>query len=102
MTDAELLEEFRSGSKRAFEALVRRHVDWVNGLARRLVHDTHLADDVTQATFMVLARKAPRLKLGQTLSPWLFPVANYAAKQVLRAEHRRRLRETEAAKMHNI
>jgi RNA polymerase sigma factor (sigma-70 family) len=74
-------------------------VEWVHSVARRRVRDSSLADDVTQATFILLARKLPRLKPGQILSAWLFPVANFASKQALRIEFRRRVRETEAAKM---
>ena len=69
MTDAELLERLREGSKEAFTELVRRHVDWVYSVARRRVRDEHLAEDVTQASFAVLFQKPPRLKAGQALPP---------------------------------
>lgn len=99
MTDAELLQQHRNGSETAFAELVRRHVNWVYAVARRCVGDSHLAEDATQAAFVILWRKAPRLKAGQALSPWLFPAVNFMCKRVLRAEYRRRRRECEAAKM---
>jgi RNA polymerase sigma factor (sigma-70 family) len=99
MTDAELIEEYRAGSGDAFASLVRRHMDWVYSVARRRVIDADLAEDVAQASFIVLLRKAPQLRSGQPLSPWLFGVVNLACKQALRNESRRRRRETEAADM---
>jgi RNA polymerase sigma factor (sigma-70 family) len=99
MTDAELLEQHRQGSPTAFAELVRRHIDWVYSAARRRVGDAHLAEDVTQAVFEVLAKKMPRPKPGQTLSVWLFGVLNLTCKASLRKESRRHRHETEAAKM---
>lgn len=99
MTDAELLEQHRGGSETAFAELVRRHVNWVHSIAWRRLGDPHLAEDATQAAFVTLWRKAPRLKAGQALSPWLFPVVSFMCKRVQRIEHQRRQRESEAAQM---
>src|SRR5262245_38966171 len=52
MTDVELLENHRAGGdERAFAELVRRHLGWVYGVARRSLsgRDAHLAEDVAQA-----------------------------------------------------
>jgi hypothetical protein len=56
LTDAQLLERYLSpegpGSKTAFAAFVERHGPMVLGVCRRLLLDTHLAEDAFQATFL--------------------------------------------------
>src|SRR6185436_975216 len=75
ITDTELVRQYvHDRSSRAFEELVRRHIDWVHGVAMRAVRDRALADDVTQAVFAVLAQKAKTLREGTVLSAWLFGV----------------------------
>src|SRR5688572_32340121 len=61
-SDMELVRAFvRSKDHDAFAQLVRRHVDMVYATALRRVRDRHLADDVTQATFVILADRARTL-----------------------------------------
>lgn len=97
-TDDELLSEFRSGSSAAFTELMARHVDWVYSAAVRRVGDAQLAEDVTQAVFMALARK-PGLPKGAAVAGWLFTVMRYTSAGANRQRTRRRLREAAAAKL---
>jgi RNA polymerase sigma factor (sigma-70 family) len=95
--DAALLETFAAtGSPQAFAGLVRRHVDLVYAAARRLVRDPHLAEDVTQAVFVVLSRKAAGVRPG-ALSAWLHTTTRYAAANALKVRGRRRRHERVAA-----
>src|SRR4051812_31386765 len=99
-TEVELLRQYRGGDQEAFARLVARHVDWVYSAARRqLGGDVHLAEDVTQAVFIVLAQRGKRLAENVALGPWLFGVTRYAAANARRAEQRRRRHESRAASM---
>jgi RNA polymerase sigma factor (sigma-70 family) len=76
LRDSTLLRLFvRSGDSDAFVTLMRRHGPMVLGLARRIVRDRHLAEDVFQATFLILARKASALQKRESLPAWLHSVA---------------------------
>src|SRR5207249_6650168 len=75
-TDRQLLEEFvLHRAEAAFETLVRRHGPMVQRLARRLAVDSHDAEDIFQATFLLLARKAASLSWRESVAGWLHEVA---------------------------
>jgi RNA polymerase sigma factor (sigma-70 family) len=103
LTDQQLLREYAEGrSETAFAELVRRHVDLVYSAARRMVCDSHLAEDVTQAAFVALARSAHQLSDRAVLSGWLHRTAQNIAAQTVRTDVRRRAREEEAAAMNEL
>lgn len=77
--DASLLARFiRHRDEDAFAALVARHGPMVLGVCRRL-GDAGAADDAYQATFLVLARKAPSIRPRDALAAWLYGVARRVA-----------------------
>jgi RNA polymerase sigma factor (sigma-70 family) len=99
--DAALLRHYvASRSEAAFTELVRRHGGQVHATAlRRVGGDAHLADDVTQAVFITLARKAPTLLDRSSLAGWLYLGTQFAAAEVVRGEQRRKAREITAHTM---
>ncbi len=103
MKDGVLLDAFvRERSEAAFQALVERHAGLVYASALRQTRDVQLAEDVAQAVFSLLARKAASLRTATVLSGWLFQTTRFVAARALRTEHRRRNREQEALVMQQL
>jgi RNA polymerase sigma factor (sigma-70 family) len=102
-TDSQLLRAYAEHrSEPAFAELVRRHVDLVYSAASRMVCDSHLAQDVTQAAFVALAKSATQLTNCAVLSGWLHRTAQNIAAQTVRTDVRRRARELEAVAMNEL
>jgi RNA polymerase sigma factor (sigma-70 family) len=98
MDDSTLLRQYAaSGSEAAFETLVLRHLRFVYSAALRQVRDPHLAEEVTQAVFVILAQKAARLSGRTLLSGWLFKTTRFVALAQIRAAARRRHYEQESS-----
>ena len=95
--DMTLVREFAaSRSDPAFAALVERHLGLVHSSALRQVGDAQLAEEITQAVFIILARKAGSLGAKTILSAWLYRTTRYAVSTHIRAAVRRTQREQEA------
>lgn len=104
MEDAELLRRYaEEGSEAAFTELVRRRLDLVYAVAlRQTGGDSHRAEDVAQAVFTDLARKAKSLIGRPVLAGWLYRSTQYAASSVMRAERSRQAREQASHTMNEI
>ncbi len=98
--DATLLADYVAhGAESSFEQLVSRHAALVYSSALRQVGRPQLAEEVTQAVFCVLARKAKVLGKGTIISGWLYRTARFTALKALRPERRRTERELEFHRM---
>ena len=97
MDDRTLLRQYAAtNSEAAFEELVSRYVRLVYSAALRQMRDPDLAQDVTQAVFIILAQKASRMSDETILSGWLFRTTRFVALAQSRAAARRRQYEQES------
>ena len=95
--DMTLVREFATArSEPAFAMLVERHIGLVHSAALRQVGDAHLAEEITQAVFIILARKAASLGPKTVLAAWLYRTTRYATADALKTRRRRAAREQEA------
>jgi len=98
MDDLPLLREYAaSKSESAFETLVSRYAPLVYAAALRQTRDPHQAEEVTQAVFIILAKKAGRLGPRTILSGWLYKATRFVALAQTRAAVRRQRYEQEAS-----
>jgi RNA polymerase sigma factor (sigma-70 family) len=94
LSDAQLLSRFVQTrdvtGELAFSELVQRHGPMVLGVCRQIVRHSQDADDAFQATFLILVRKAPSIRVGESLAPWLYSVACRTARRARNAAARYR------------
>jgi len=96
LDDSALLQEYvEHGSEEAFATLVARHVNKVYSIALRHTRNPHQAEEITQAVFVLLARKSRQLGERVILSGWLCRTARLSAMTFVRSEIRRTRREQE-------
>ena len=96
-SDTELLRQYLDEHREeAFAALVSRHISLVYSAALRKTGHPQAAEEVVQAVFILLAKKAQGLRHRAVLSGWLYQTARFAAASFLRTEIRRGRREEEA------
>jgi RNA polymerase sigma-70 factor (ECF subfamily) len=94
--DADLVTRFiRSRDERAFATLLRRHGPMVLSVCHGVLGQREDAEDVFQATFILLARKARSIRKRESLASWLHGVAHRLA---LRAKTQRRFRRAQERK----
>ena len=94
VSDRQLLRQFvKHNDERAFAGLVFRYGGLVLDVCRRILRNEHSAEDAFQATFLVLARRASRIRNRSSLAGWLYAVAYRTACRANAKRHRRREEE---------
>jgi RNA polymerase sigma factor (sigma-70 family) len=93
--DITLLRQYARGDESAFSSLFERHVNLVYSIALRQTRNPSHAEEVTQAVFILFARKAKSLSLKTVLSGWLYQAARLTTASLIKREIRRQRREQE-------
>jgi RNA polymerase sigma-70 factor (ECF subfamily) len=76
--DRDLVERARSGDQEAFAVLVHQVSDTLFGVARRILRDPGLAEDVLQDALVIIWRKLPGLKDADRFDGWSFRILIHA------------------------
>src|ERR1700752_2925145 len=98
LADQDLLDAFVSRHEEApFELLLKRHGPMVLAVCRRILGNSHDAEDAFQATFLVLVRKAASIRPAGMVGNWLYGVAHRTALEARRSAAKRRAKEAEVA-----
>ena len=99
-TDEQLVERFAHGHEElAFATLLRRHGPMVLGVSQGILRQLEDAEDVFQATFLLLARKAGSIRKRESVASWLHGVAYRLAVRAKVQRAFRNAREREASTM---
>jgi RNA polymerase sigma factor (sigma-70 family) len=102
-SDRELLERFCARrDEAAFGQLLLRHGPMVLHVGRRVLHQAPDAEDVFQATFLLLASKAGTIRKQESVGSWLHGVAHHLALKARARQTRRTAHERRAAQMTKV
>ena len=74
--DVQLIRKILSGDDAAFNALVRKHQKGIHALAWRKVGDFHIAEEITQDTFLQVYKNLAQLRNPKQFSGWMYVIAN--------------------------
>ncbi len=99
--DAELIQRVLAGDDTAFSALVKKHQKPVHALAWRKTGDFHVAEEITQDTFLKAYQNLSTLKEPQKFAGWLYVIAANYCKMWLRKKRlsTQSLEETSSAEL---
>lgn len=98
--DGQLLQYFLDRQDEvAFAALVRRHGPMVLGVCRRILGNSHDADDAFQAAFYVLVRKGDTIVPREMVGNWLYGVAYRTAMKARAVLAKRKYKERPVSHM---
>ena len=74
--DVQLIRRILSGNDAAFSVLVRKHQKSIHALAWRKVGDFHIAEEITQDTFLQVYKNLAQLKNPNQFGGWIYVIAN--------------------------
>ena len=74
--DVQLIRRILSGNDAAFSVLVQKHQKSIHALAWRKVGDFHIAEEITQDTFLQVYKNLAQLKNPNQFAGWIYVIAN--------------------------
>ncbi len=74
-TDVELIHRILNGDDTAFTELVKKYQKPVHALVWRKIGDFHIAEEITQDTFLTAYQELATLKKPQSFASWLYVIA---------------------------
>lgn len=84
LTDLELVEQVKSGDRKSFSELVKRHQRGLLRLSLRFVKDMDAAEDVVQDSFIKCYEKLNSFEGRSSFKSWLFQITVNTARNKLR------------------
>ncbi len=84
ISDIEVVEQVKSGDKKAYSILVRRHQKSLFRMSMRFVKDSDVAEDVVQESFIKAYERLASFEARSSFRSWLFQIAINTAKNKLR------------------
>ncbi len=88
--DAQLIHRILDGDDTAFAELVEKYQKQVHALVWRKIEDFHIAEEITQDTFLKAYQELGTLKKPQRFASWLYVIATNRCSTWLRKKHLRR------------
>ena len=85
--DVVLIHRILEGDDTAFSTLVERYQKHVHAIAWRKIGDFHIAEDITQETFLRVYQKLSTLKDPNQFLGWLYVVTSRCCLAWLRKNH---------------
>lgn len=98
LTDNELVQEIKTGNRKAFSEIVKRHQKSLLRMSLRFVRDLDMAEDVVQESFIKAFEKLNAFEGRASFKSWLFQIAVNTAKNKLR-ERRRAMTDIDSVQL---
>ena len=73
-SDAQLIQRILQGDQEAFSPLIKKYQKGVHALAWRKIGDFHIAQEITQDTFLKAYEKLRTLKDPKAFAGWLYVI----------------------------
>ena len=86
-SDTQLIHRVLNGDDTAFSELVKKYQKQVHALVWRKIGDFHIAEEITQDTFLKAYQKLRTLKKPQRFASWLYVIAANCCNTWLHKKH---------------